>query len=400
LSRRNRSRFRTLLVGVGSFALVALLLATRLMWMHKADVSDIPEAEQRYLRAALQAANVARGFLEWMDGAIERLSPERSAALAEEARRLHAGALRGARTALDASPPPTDLAPFATRLDAGFADVEQSFSHFVSQPDASPMHRIGDILSAMHHVARAQETFYTLRRALSPFAAYWVLPGVQVEDPPVPTGGNAPPTGVMHVAAGGHHGGFAVYVPETYTTERTWPVIIALHGGSGNGDDFLWTWVREAKSFGYLLVAPTAVRDTWSEVDDVGLLEILSWLGRRYRVDNHRVLLTGLSDGGTYTLLYGLAHPDVYRALAPLCGVLHPANEALGNLGRARSVPIYLVHGAQDFLFPVALARLARDTLLNAGAALEYRELPELSHTYPRSQNVRILRWFEALPPR
>lgn len=99
--------------------------------MRKADVNDIPEAEQRYLRAALQAANVARGFLEWMDSAIERLSPERSTALAEEARRLYAEALRGARAALDASPPPTDLAPFATRLDAGFGDVEQAFAHFV-----------------------------------------------------------------------------------------------------------------------------------------------------------------------------------------------------------------------------------------------------------------------------
>ena len=110
------------------------------------------------------------------------------------------------------------------------------------------------------------------------------------------------------------------------------------------------------------------------------------------------MLLTGLSDGGTYALLYGLAHPDMYRALAPLCGVLHPANEALGNMRRARGVPIYLVHGARDFLFPVQSARLARDVLLDAGAAVEYRELPELSHTYPRSENVRILRWFAALP--
>ena len=36
--------------------------------------------------------------------------------------------------------------------------------------------------------------------------------------------------------------------------------------------------------------------------------------------------------------------------------------------------------------------------LLSAGAALVYRELPELSHTYPRSENVRILDWFAGLP--
>jgi hypothetical protein len=45
----------------------------------------------------------------------------------------------------------------------------------------------------------------------------------------------------------------------------------------------------------------------------------------------------------------------------------------------------------------VQLARMARDTLTDAGAALEYRELPNLSHTYPRSENVLILKWFETL---
>jgi len=57
-------------------------------------------------------------------------------------------------------------------------------------------------------------------------------------------------------------------------------------------------------------------------------------------------------------------------------------------------VPIYLVHGAQDFLFPVDYARMTRDVLTEAGAALTYRELPELSHTYPRSENPAILEWF------
>jgi phospholipase/carboxylesterase len=364
-------------------------------------VSQIPDAEARYLHAALDAAHAARRFLEWMERIMEELAPQRSIQLAEETERMHAGPLHTARMALDQSPAPAELTPFAERLAEGFADVEKACALFTSFP-AAPMHeRIPRILGTMHHVAHAHETFYLLRRALPPFAEYWQLAGAEVTDISAPRGdAGAPDTGVVHVNAGGHHGGFSLYVPEQYTAERAWPVIVALHGGSGNGRDFLWTWVREAKSLGYLLVAPTAVADTWSEVDDQGLLEILTWLSRRYRLDDQRILLTGLSDGATFTVLYGLAHPQIYRALAPLCGVLHPANEPIGNLGRARGVPIYLVHGALDFLFPVELARLARETLNTAGAALEYRELPELSHTYPRSENVRILRWFEALPPR
>jgi phospholipase/carboxylesterase len=170
---------------------------------------------------------------------------------------------------------------------------------------------------------------------------------------------------------------------------------VALPGGAGHGRDFLWTWMREARARSYVLLAPSAVAGTWGELEERGLLEIVAWIGARYRIDPRRVLLTGLSDGATFTLVYGLAHPEVFRALAPLCGVLHPLNLANGNVARARGLPIYLVHGARDFLFPVVYARMARDVLTSAGADLTYRELPELSHTYPRSENAAILDWFE-----
>jgi len=364
-------------------------------------MAEVSDGEARYLRAALQAAGAARSFLAWMEYASERLAPERSSVLAEETERTYGPPLRAARADLDAASPPPDLAGFAQGFGEGFGHAERAFELFTSFASAAPMERIPRILSALHELAQAQETFYFFRRALPSFENYWWLPDKAAEDLPPRRGDDgSAPTGVVHVSAGGHHGGFALYVPESYTAERAWPVIVALHGGSGNGRDFLWTWVREAKSLGYLLVAPTAVADTWSEVDDQGLLEILGWLGRQYHVDDDRILLTGLSDGATFALLYGLAHPEVYRALAPLCGVLHPANEAIGNLRRARDVPIYLVHGALDFLFPVPLARMARDKLTAAGAALEYRELPDLSHTYPRSENIRILNWFAGLPAR
>jgi len=330
---------------------------------------------------------------------MEQLSPDRIEGLANDTVSRHRGPLDEARAALSAAPPSEELRAFALRLAGAFDAAWTAFSLFTSIPTASFPERIPRVLGAMHHVASAQEGFYALREPLTPFHEYWLLPGTR---PPVAETrkNDGAATGVLHVSAGEHHGGFSLYVPEAYTAERACPLIVALHGGSGNGRDFLWTWVREAKSLGYILVAPSAALDTWGSVEDIGLQEIILWIAHHYNIDRGRILLTGLSDGATFTLLYGLAHPDLYRALAPLCGVLHPANDALGNLQRARGVPIYLVHGAQDFLFPVSLARFTRDTLVEAGADLVYRELPKLSHTYPRSENVRILRWFESLPNR
>ena len=75
--------------------------------------------------------------------------------------------------------------------------------------------------------------------------------------------------------------------------------------------------------------------------------------------------------------------------------MLHPALLVNGNLARAHGRPIYLVHGALDWMFPVASARLTSQTLQAAGARLVYREIEDLSHTYPREENDRILAWFD-----
>jgi phospholipase/carboxylesterase len=35
-------------------------------------------------------------------------------------------------------------------------------------------------------------------------------------------------------------------------------LVVALHGGSGHGRGFLWSWLRDARSFGAILIAPTS----------------------------------------------------------------------------------------------------------------------------------------------
>lgn len=353
------------------------------------ELDERSPAELAYLRAVLAASAVAAEVLDAMEQVAERLAPERSTALATTIASRFAAPLEARTAALAAAPAPSALASFDRLFAAGFTHVRECAALFAGFPNAPPNERIPRILTALHHHAQAQEHLYGVRALLPSLRDYWS------PDRTAPAAADAAPRpALVRVSAGGHHGGFALYVPEEYDGSEAWPLIIALHGGSGNGRDFLWTWVRDAKRTGHLLVAPTAVGATWGEVDEIGLLEILGWIRARYRVADERVLLTGLSDGGTFTLVYGLAHPEVFRALAPCCGVFHPVNFANGNLERARDVPIYLVHGAEDFLFPVALAHLTRDTLTAAGARLDYRELPELSHTYPRSENPAILAWF------
>jgi phospholipase/carboxylesterase len=129
------------------------------------------------------------------------------------------------------------------------------------------------------------------------------------------------------------------------------------------------------------------------DVDAAPLREMVEMVAGRYPVDRARVLLTGMSDGATYALLCVLLENGPYTHLAPACGALHPALVEDGRVARARGRPIYLVHGALDWMFPVSIARMARDLLQQAGARLVYREIADLSHTYPRDENAAILDW-------
>lgn len=190
-------------------------------------------------------------------------------------------------------------------------------------------------------------------------------------------------------------GGFSLYVPEHWDGTERWPLVVALHGGSGHGADFLWSWVREARSRGFLVLAPTSLDDTWSlfapEVDGARLVALVETVAERFDVDRSRILLTGISDGATFSLCYGLRPTTPFTHLAPIAGVLAPLHprERAGTPGK----PVYLVHGALDWMFPVVTARLAHRELERWGAEVTYREIEDLSHTYPREENARILDW-------
>ena len=130
------------------------------------------------------------------------------------------------------------------------------------------------------------------------------------------------------------------------------------------------------------------------EVDTENIDSILEAVRERWNVDASRMLMTGMSDGGTFTYMSGLASSSPFTHLAPIAASFHLMMlQVIGPtniLGR----PIYLTHGLQDWMFDVEVARVAKQVLEEQGAELVYREITDLSHTYPRDENPRILEWF------
>ena len=296
---------------------------------------------------------------------------------------------------------PEQFADVKTSLEAASDAALAAFSGLREVQRGS-----GDLVAvfrALRYAARAQEALYPLAAKLPPVSDFFVDPAMR-EDASLKARLAAPAkenTGIIHDRnEPGSRGGFSVYVPEYYTPDRAWPLVMALHGGSGNGRGFLWNWLRDARSFGAILVAPTATGSTWAlmghDMDTPNLARILDLVRSRWNIDRTKLLITGMSDGGTFCYVTGLESGSPFTHLAPVAASFHPLMAEMADAERLRGLPVYLVHGRLDWMFPVQVARQTRQLLSAAGADVTYRELDDLSHCYPREMNGPMLNWLSA----
>jgi len=300
------------------------------------------------------------------------------------------------------SPWPQGVADIGAALEAasdaaleGFAGLRQALSY----------DDIGEAYRALRLVPKGLELLYPLANRLAPVNLFFLEPSSRsdraleqlfLEHRPQQA------TGVMHFGEK-ERGGCWLYVPENYAPDRSWPLVVALHGGSGNGRHFLWSWVRAARSRGVIVAAPTSLEGTWAlmgrDFDTPNLAQILNYIRPRWSLDASRLLLTGMSDGGTFCYVSGLGAQSPFTHLAPVAAAFHPMLLAMTDPNRLRGLPIHIIHGTLDWMFPCALARQAHRSLARAGAAVTLREIEDLSHTYPRELNVAILNWLQTTPP-
>jgi len=248
-------------------------------------------------------------------------------------------------------------------------------------------------LRASRKICRAEEALFPLCRLFPAVHRYFLETGADVL-PEATTGDSG--CGLFHVGANRDlraRGGYSIYIPSTSSSTDARPLVIALHGGYGHGRDFIWTWIREARSRGFVLCAPTAQAMTWSigrvETDAQMLMRHLEEVCTRVPVDRNRILLTGMSDGGTFALALGLTRDNIFSKIAAVSCALPPV-----KISRAGEKHVLWVHGAQDWIFPVERTVQACRYLQQSGVDIKLKVIPDLSHAYPREANDMILKWF------
>jgi phospholipase/carboxylesterase len=298
---------------------------------------------------------------------------------------------------------PSDCEEFHKKWLEALEQLEDAYTSFLT---GSEVNFIVAYMQSRRAFSLGKYVLYDLRAQLPTLREYWVLPEAlsRWDELETPVTGVEAQTGVMHRPSTDQHGEYSLYVPEYYDPSRRWPLVITMHGGHGQGDDYMLTWLRTAKSAGYIILSPKSLGGTWSlqqpGVDIRSILSMVETLLDEYSIDIGRIFATGLSDGGSFSYALGFTCPKLFAGIAPIAA----AGMIVGmfDLDKSKELPVYIVHGAKDFMFPVATAHMAHELLQKSEFTnVTYKELPDWGHAYTYSINdTLVLPWFNSLPPR
>lgn len=168
------------------------------------------------------------------------------------------------------------------------------------------------------------------------------------------------------------------------------PLMLLLHGWTGD-ENAMWIFANRLPQ-NALLVAPRgnyptplggygwqpALGRTWPDLEDFRPAMDALWdflTPQNFPSANlEQIRLVGFSQGAALGYGLALAYPQRMQAFAGLSGFapggVEPLVKAKPLVGKA----CFMAHGTQDALVPVAHARQARQTLLDAGAQVTYCE--------------------------
>ncbi|MDC3339797.1 hypothetical protein OAV89_00155 [bacterium] len=160
---------------------------------------------------------------------------------------------------------------------------------------------------------------------------------------------------------------YVILIPSSYTPTKSYPVEFILHGGVGRkkwrkGDTFWRGGYDSLKHPDKIVVVPAAWNAAywWQSEQAENLPEILKAIKQDYNVDDNRVSLTGVSDGGTGAYFFAFKQPTPWAAFLPYIGnaaVLRNPQSGGGYrlyFENLLNKPLFIVNGEKDPLYPVS----------------------------------------------
>ena len=173
---------------------------------------------------------------------------------------------------------------------------------------------------------------------------------------------------------------YLLYLPKDYAQQDSWPLLLFLHGAGERGADLERVKVHgppkliaAGKEFPFIVVSPQCPSNQWWQPHELAAL--LDEVVEKYKVDQDRVYVSGLSMGGYGTWSLAGFSPDRFAALVPICGGGDPR-----SVRRFSRVPVWVFHGAKDSVVPLSASQEMVDALEKVNGNVKFTVDPEADH--------------------
>jgi polyhydroxybutyrate depolymerase len=159
---------------------------------------------------------------------------------------------------------------------------------------------------------------------------------------------------------------FQIHVPITLKDKTPLPLVIALHGGGGNGEKMerLSGLSGQADKDGFMVVYPDALDKHWNDgrglrkyrsqrenIDDVGFIsKLIDTLAQDYPIDPKRVYVTGASNGAMMAYRLACELTDKIAAIAPVIGAM--GENTAKTCSPTEPLAVLIIGGTADPLVP------------------------------------------------
>lgn len=177
---------------------------------------------------------------------------------------------------------------------------------------------------------------------------------------------------------------YVLHFPDGYKKSKNdWPLIVFLHGSGERGNDLSKVsvhgplkYVNQGNQLNAVILAPQCpVKETW---DTDVLTALIKEVVFTNRINFNRVYLTGLSMGGYGTWKIALEHPEIFAAIAPVCGRVDYV--FVENARKLKEMPVWVFHGAKDQVVSVKNSERMVSALKKVGGDPKFTVYPEAGH--------------------
>lgn len=177
---------------------------------------------------------------------------------------------------------------------------------------------------------------------------------------------------------------YAMYVPDDYRGDESFPLIVYLAGNSGPAVEGVQLGATAFERTGYLVAYPNGSGGWWRTSTATMVDSLLAEVMRNYNVDPERVYISGLSNGGTGTLDYVSLWPQRFTAAVVAMGAgLFGFIEKGGNrpfVSNVTHTPLLFLHGKRDEVIDVSATTNTVDSLRAQHANVAMKLFPDRGH--------------------